>query len=52
MKDWLVNHMENILWVIEVLWVAGVLAIFVLYFMVKRHFKQKKSASENNTDAS
>lgn len=36
------NSMEILLWTIEILWVTGVLAVFVFYFYIKRKHKKKK----------
>lgn len=41
-QDWLTRNMETVLWTLEVLWVAGVAVIFVLYFALKRKIKRKK----------
>jgi len=42
MEQWLIDHMEGVLWTIEILWVGGVLAVFSLYFVLKYHFRKKK----------
>ena len=43
MEDrWLHEHMGNILVGIEILWVGLVIAIFSLYFIVKRNLRKKK----------
>lgn len=39
MDDWLIRHMHGVLLWIEVLWVAGFLAIFVLYFVIKHRVR-------------
>lgn len=36
------RHMHGVLVAIEIFWVAGFLAIFVVYFLVKAHFRAKK----------
>lgn len=42
MDDWLTRHMHGVLIAVEVLWVGGFLAIFVLYFYIKSRLKHKK----------
>lgn len=44
-NDWFHAHAHGILWVIEVMWVAGFLAIFLVYFVVKRRIRKKREAS-------
>jgi beta-lactamase regulating signal transducer with metallopeptidase domain len=41
-------HMSGVLWAVEVLWVAGFLAVFVFYLILKRRIKKKKAAAEAN----
>lgn len=41
--DWFHAHAHGILWAIEVMWVAGFLAVFVVYFVIKRRVKKKKA---------
>ena len=41
--DWFHAHAHGLLWAIEVMWVAGFLAIFVVYFVVKHRIKKKKA---------
>ena len=48
MGDWMQAHMNGVLWVIEVLWVAGFLAVIVFYLMLKRRINKKKAAAEIN----
>jgi Na+/melibiose symporter-like transporter len=43
--DWMHAHMGSVLWMVEVFWVAGFLAVFVCYFMIKRRIKKKKTAT-------
>ena len=45
-EGWMVKNMESILWVIEILWVGGVLAILVLYFVIKWRIKNKRKKTE------
>jgi len=47
MDEWLVEHMEGVLWAIEILWVGGVVAIFSLYFVLKYYFSRKKRQNLN-----
>jgi len=42
MDDWLIKHMHGVLVTIEILWVSGFLAVFVIYFIIKYRVKQKK----------
>lgn len=42
---WMHAHMSSVLWMVEVLWVAGFLAVFVFYLMIKRRIKKKKTAA-------
>ena len=49
MEDWLVRHMHGVLIGIEVLWVAGFLFIFVLYFMIKRRIRARKGSADRDT---
>jgi len=43
MEDrWLHEHMGNILVGIEIIWVGGVIAVIVFYFIIKRKFRNKK----------
>jgi len=37
--------MSNLLMVVEILWVAGVAVIFILYFVVKGRIRKKKEAA-------
>jgi Na+/melibiose symporter-like transporter len=43
--DWFHAHAHGILWAIEVMWVVGFLAVFVVYFVIKRRVKKKKAAA-------
>ena len=49
MEDWLLDNMHGVLIFIEVLWVAGFLSVFVLYFVLRWHFK-KKSREQQGVD--
>jgi len=44
MNDWWLDHLQNIMLVIEAFVLLGTAAIFVLYFAVKR--RVKKNAAE------
>lgn len=46
MDDWLNRHMHSVLVGVEILWVAGFLAIFVVYFMIKRRVRANKRAAD------
>jgi hypothetical protein len=51
MDDWLDGHMHAILVGVEILWVAGFLAIFVVYFMIRRRVRaDKRAAARQSTD--
>ena len=45
MEDWVVRHMHMVLIGIEILWVAGFLSIFVVYFLIKRRVRAEKRAA-------
>lgn len=49
-EDWIHAHAYGMLWAIEVMWVAGFLAVFVVYFMVKRWIKKKKTDARVNAE--
>ena len=42
MESWLDSHMGGVLLVIEILWVAGVIAVFGFYFYMKYRVNKKK----------
>lgn len=42
MEEWLLENMYGVLLTIEVLWVAAFLAIFLAYFLIRRHFAKQK----------
>ena len=46
MDDWLIEHMHGVLVTIEILWVSGFLAVFVVYFIIKYRLRRKKSRQE------
>lgn len=41
MIDWVHQHAFGVLLTIEILWVAGFLAVFVVYFFVRRRLKKQ-----------
>ena len=45
MEDWLVRHMHAVLIGVEILWVAGFLSIFVVYFLIKRRVRAEKRSA-------
>ncbi len=45
-EGWVLDHMEGVLWAIEILWVGGVVAIGVLYFSIKWHIRNKKKETK------
>ena len=46
MDKWLVEHMHNVLWAIEIMWVGGVLLIFSLPFIFKYFINKNKSQDD------
>jgi len=42
MEDWVFDHMGGVLIAIEIMWVGGVLAVFGLYFVVRRNLRKRK----------
>lgn len=45
---WIHDNALGVLVAIEVLWVGGFVGIFVLYFLVRRHFKRKARQSKEH----
>ena len=52
MEDWVHAHAHGVLLGIEILWVGGFLAIFVLYFLIKRWAKKQPKKPEEPKDSS
>lgn len=50
MDDWLARHMHAVLIGVEILWVAGFLAVFVVYFLIKRRVRADKRAARQAAD--
>ena len=46
MDDWLTKHMHVVLVTIEILWVSGFLAVFVVYFIIKYRLRRNKAAQQ------
>ena len=46
MDGWLGKHMHGVLLTVEVLWIGGFLAIFVVYFIIKRRLRRNKSGQQ------
>jgi heme/copper-type cytochrome/quinol oxidase subunit 2 len=46
MEDWLIKHMHGVLVTIEILWVAGFLVVFVVYFIIKYRLRHKKTTQQ------
>lgn len=44
MDDWLIAHMPGVLLGIEIMWVGGFLAVFVLYFLIWHAVRKKRKA--------
>jgi hypothetical protein len=47
---WFQAHMHGVLWVIEMVWVAGFAAVFVFYFIIKRRLRKKKMEAAANRE--
>lgn len=45
LEQWVEENIMGVLIAIQIMWVGGFLAIFVLYFLVKRHFARLKTQS-------
>lgn len=50
-EDFIHAHAKGVLLTIEVLWVAGFFAIFVVYFIIKRRIKKKKAEAKRSIEA-
>ncbi len=48
-EDFLLDNMHSVLVFIEVLWVGGFLAIFVVYFLIRHHIKKRRQAEARET---
>ncbi|TPW15657.1 MAG: hypothetical protein FD130_1162 [Halothiobacillaceae bacterium] len=46
MEEWMRAHMHSILLGIEIIWVSGFLAVFVIYFLIKRWISKSKGRSD------
>lgn len=42
MEEWMLAHMEGVLIAVEILWVAGFLAVFVIYFLIQRRLRKQR----------
>ena len=45
-QGWVRENIENIMLGAEIIMVSGVVAVFIVYFTVKRRLKQKKQAGK------
>ena len=50
MDDWLTRHMHGVLVTVEILWVAGFLAVFVVYFVIKHRLRRKNIKQKMDDD--
>ena len=46
LEDWVLAHMHGVLIGIEIMWVGGFLAVFVVYFVIWRGIKKKAAAQK------
>jgi len=52
MEDWIHAHAHGVLLGIEVMWVGGFLAVFVVYFFIRRWVKRQPKQIDSRKDAS
>jgi len=45
-EDWVHDHAFGVLLGVEILWVGGFLAVFVLYFLLKRWVKKQAKPAD------
>lgn len=50
MENWVHSHAHGVLLTIEILWVAGFLAIFVIYFFIRRWVKKQPKQKQAPLD--
>ena len=50
MDDWLTKHMHGVLVTVEILWVSGFLAVFVVYFVIKYRLRRKRSTQQGKSE--
>lgn len=46
-EDWVHDHAFGVLLGVEILWVSGFLAVFVLYFLLKRWVKKQPKPTDD-----
>lgn len=46
-EDWVHEHAFGVLLGVEILWVSGFLAVFVLYFLLKRWVKKQPKPTDD-----
>ena len=51
LEDWMLEHMHGVLIGIEIMWVGGVLAVFVVYFWIWRGIQEKKKSARDANKA-
>ncbi len=49
--NWVLEHMHGVLIGIEIMWVGGFLAVFVVYFWIWRGIHKKKKAAQDASKA-
>ena len=47
LEEWMLEHMYGVLIGVEIMWVGGFLAVFVVYFLIWRGIQNKKKAARN-----
>ena len=47
LEEWVLEHMHGVLIGIEIMWVGGFLAVFVVYFLIWRGIQKKKKAAQD-----
>ncbi len=47
LEEWMLEHMYGVLIGIEIMWVGGFLAVFVVYFWIWRGIQKKKKAAQD-----
>ena len=51
LEGWMLEHMHGVLIGIEIMWVGGFLAVFVVYFWIWRGIQKKKKAAQDASKA-
>lgn len=50
LEDWMLEHMHGVLIGVEIMWVGGFLAVFVVYFWIWRGIQKKKKAAQGTAE--